>query len=107
MAQHSAKARKAARRRDNNKKANYGAKLFFEVKKYDGAGNLIETVSTDKLMARSIGATRKYGNMHQRKVRNASLHRSNGEGPMKEYKKIATKVKRGARIGYKAVVENE
>ena len=107
MPQHNAKARKAARRRDNNKKANYGEVLFHEVKRYDGAGNLIETVSTDTLMARPIGAARKYKNIHQRKVRGASLHRSNGEGPMTEYKKIATKVKRGARIGYKAVVENE
>jgi len=107
MAQHNAKARKAARRRDNNKKANYGAELFHEVKRYDGNGNLIETVSTDELMARPIGATRKYGNIHQKRCRAVRLQRTNGEGPMEEYKKIATKVKRGARVGYKAIVENE
>ena len=107
MPQHNAKTRKAARRRANTKKDNYGAELFHEVKRYDGAGNLIETVSTDELMARPIGATRKYGNIHQRRRRAAKLHRTNGEGPMEEYNKIATKVKRGARVGYKAIVENE
>jgi len=94
MPQHNAKARKSARRRDNNKKANYGAELFFEVKRYDGDGNLIETVSTDALMARPIGATRKYGTMYKKKNRGASLHRTNGEGPMTDYNKIATKVKK-------------
>ena len=107
MPQHNAKARKAARRRASTKKDNYGAELFHEVKRYDGAGNLIETVSTDELMARPIGATRKYGTMYKKKNRGASLHRTNGEGPMEEYNKIATKVKKGARVGYKAIIENE
>ena len=107
MAQNKWKMRKATHRRDNVKKNNYGATLFHEVKRYDGDGNLIETVSPDELMARPIGATRKYGNIHQRRGQAARLHRTNGEGSMEEYKKIATKVKRGARTAYKAVVENE
>ena len=107
MAQNKWKMRKATHRRDNVKKNNYGATLFHEVKRYDGDGNLIETVSPDELMARPIGATRKYiGKWAQRK-RAASLHKTNGEGPMKDYNKIAVKVKRGARTAYKAVVENE
>ena len=93
MAQNRWQMRKGTRRRDKNKKANYGAKLFFEVKRYDGDGNLIETVSPDDLMARPIGATRKYGNIHQKRCRAVRLQRTNGEGPMEEYKKIATKVK--------------
>ena len=107
MAQNRWKMRKGSRRCDKNKKANYGAKIFFEVKKYDGDGNLIETVSPDELMARPIGATHKYPKLWQRKNRAASLHKTNGEGPMTDYNKIAVKVKRGARIAYKAVVENE
>ena len=107
MAQNRWQLRKGTRRRDKNKRANYGATLFHEVKRYDGNGNLIETVSTDELMARPIGATRKYNTMYQRKCRGASLHKTNGEGPMKDYNKVAIKVKKGARVGYKAVVENE
>ena len=107
MAQNKWKMLKGSRRRDKNKKANYGAKLFFEVKRYDGDGNLIETVSPDALMARPIGSTRKYSTMYKRKCRGASLHKTNGEGPMKDYNKIAVKVQRGARTAYKAVVENE
>ena len=98
MSQHPAKMRNAARRRNKNKQIDYGAKLFFEVKKYDGDGNLIETVSPDDLMARPIGATRKYNTMYKRRIRGASLHKTNGEGPMKDYNKVATKIKRGAKL---------
>ena len=107
MAQNKWKMRKGARRRDKNKLANYGTTLFHEVKRYDGDGNLIETVSPDDLMARPIGSTRKYSTMYKRRCRGASLHKTNGEGPMKDYNKIAAKVKKGARTAYKAVVENE
>ena len=98
MRQRLSKLKKSKYRRDDNKRADYGAKLFFEVKRYDGDGNLIETVSPDALMARPIGATRKYKTMAQRRMRGASLHKTNGEGPMKDYNKVATKIKRGAKL---------
>ena len=101
MTQRNAKARKGSRRRDKNKLANYGATLFHEVKRYDGDGNLIETVSPDELMARPIGATRKYQTTWQKRTRNAQLAKTKGEGSMNDWSKVAAKVKKGARVGYK------
>ena len=101
MAQTWSKLRMGRRRRNKSKRDNYGAKLFFEVKRYDGDGNLIETVSPDDLMARPIGHTRKYPLRWQRKNRGSSLHKTNGEGPMKDYNKVAVQVKRGAKVPYK------
>ena len=101
MTQHDAKRRKGSRRRDNSKRANYGAKLFFKVKRYDGDGNLIETITPDELIARPIGVTRKYHSQWQRKNRAASLTKTKGEGSKEAWSKVATKVKRGARVGYK------
>ena len=101
MAQHPSKLRKASRRRDKNKVANYGAKIFFEVKKYDGEGNLIETVSADALMARPIGATRKYNTWHQKKIRGSQLTKTNGEGSNAAWDKVVAAVNRGGKVGYK------
>ena len=96
-----ARNRKAAHRRDNAKKANYGATLFHEVKRYDGDGNLIETITPDELIARPIGITRKYPTRWQRKNRAASLTKTNGEGSKEAWNKVAAAVKKGAKVGYK------
>ena len=101
MAQNKWKMLKGSRRRDKNKKANYGTTLFHEVKRYDGDGNLIETITPDELIARPIGVTRKYHSQWQRKNRAASLTKTKGEGSKEAWSKVATKVKRGARVGYK------
>ena len=101
MAQNKWKMRKGSRRRDKNKLANYGATLFHEVKRYDGDGNLIETISADELIARPIGVTRKYHSQWQRKNRAASLTKTKGEGSKEAWNKVATAVKKGARVGYK------
>ena len=96
-----ARNRKAAHRRDNTKKNNYGATLFHEVKRYDGDGNLIETITPDELIARPIGVTRKYHSQWQRKNRAASLTKTKGEGSKEAWSKVVAKVKRGDRVGYK------
>ena len=96
-----ARNRKAAHRRDSAKKNNYGATLFHEVKRYDGDGNLIETISADELIARPIGVTRKYHSQWQRKNRAASLTKTKGEGSKEAWNKVATAVKKGAKVGYK------
>ena len=101
MTQRNAKAREGARRRDKNKLTNYGATLFHEVKRYDGDGNLIETVSPDDLMARPIGATRKYIGKYAKRTRSAVLAKTNGEGSQEAWKKLGAAVNRGAKVDYK------
>ena len=101
MAQNKWKMIKGSRRRDKNKKANYGATLFHEVKRYDGDGNLIETVSPDDLMARPIGATRKYSGRWAKRNRAASLAKTNGEGSKAAWNKVVAAVNRGDKVGYK------
>ena len=101
MAQNKWKMIKGSRRRDKNKKANYGATLFHEVKRYDGDGNLIETVSPDELMARPIGATRKYIGKWAQRNRAASLAKTNGEGSKAAWNKVVAAVNRGAKVDYK------
>ena len=101
MTQHKAKMKKSSRRRDKNKVANYGAKIFFEVKKYDGDGNLIEIVSADDLMARPIGATRKYQTKWQKRTRNVQLAKTKGEGSQEAWNKLGAAVNRGAKVDYK------
>ena len=96
-----ARNRKAAYRRDNTKKANYGATLFHEVKRYDGEGKLIETITPDQLIARPIGITRKYPSIWQRKNRAASLTKTNGEGSKAAWSKVTAKVNKGAKVNYK------
>ena len=96
-----ARNRKAAYRRDNTKKANYGATLFHEVKRYDGDGNLIETITPDELIARPIGITNKYPTMWQRKNRAAQLTKTNGEGSNAAWSKVVAAVNKGAKVGYK------
>ena len=96
-----AKNRKSAYRRDSAKKANYGATLFHEVKRYDGKGKLIETITPDELIARPIGITNKYPGRWAKRNRAASLTKTKGEGSKEAWSKVATKVKRGARVGYK------
>ena len=93
--------RKSAHRRDDTKKNNYGATLFHEVKRYDGKGKLIETITPDELIARPIGITNKYPTIWQRKNRAASLTKTNGEGSKEAWNKVATAVKKGAKVGYK------
>ena len=100
MPQHPSKLRKASRRRDKNKRANYGAELFFKVKRYDGDGNLIETVSPDKLMARPIGAERKFNTRWEKRTQNARLQKTNGEGSMEAWSKVAAKVNKGSKVSY-------
>ena len=101
MAQNKWKMLKGSRRRDKNKKANYGATLFHEVKRYDGDGNLIETVSPDELMARPIGVTRKYIGRWAKRNRAASLAKTNGEGSKAAWNKVVAAVNRGDKVGYK------
>ena len=96
-----ARNRTAAHRRDSAKKNNYGATLFHEVKRYDGDGNLIETITPDELIARPIGIARKYPTRWQRRVRASQLTKTNGEGSLEAWSKVATKVKRGGKVGYK------
>ena len=101
MPQNRYKMRKSAYRRDSAKKNNYGATLFHEVKRYDGEGKLIETITPDELIARPIGITRKYQTKWQKRTRNAQLAKTKGEGSMDSWTKLATKVKRGGKVGYK------
>ena len=96
-----ARNRKSAYRRDSAKKNNYGATLFHEVKRYDGDGNLIETITPDELIARPIGITRKYPTRWQRKNRAASLTKTNGEGSKAAWSKVTAKVNKGAKVNYK------
>ena len=93
--------RKSAHRRDNTKRNNYGTTLFHEVKRYDGKGKLIETITPDELIARPIGITHKYQTKWQKRTRNAQLAKTKGEGSMDAWTKLATKVKRGGKVGYK------
>jgi len=93
--------RASAIRRDSAKLDNYGAKIFHEVKRYDGEGKLIETITPDELMARPIGSSSKRDTMHSKKIYNARLAKTNGEGSMEAWSSLATKVKRGARVDYK------
>jgi len=93
--------RASAIRRDSAKLDNYGAKIFHEVKRYDGEGKLIETITPDDLMARPIGSTGKRKTTHSKRVYHARLNKTNGEGSMEAWTKLATKVKRGGRVDYK------
>ena len=96
-----ARNRKAAHRRDSAKKDNYGTTLFHEVKRYDGEGKLIETITPDELIARPIGITRKYPTRWQRRNRAASLTKTNGEGSNEAWNKVVAAVNRGEKVGYK------
>ena len=93
--------RKAAYRRDSAKRDNYGTTLFHKVKRYDGEGKLIETITPDELMARPIGAERKFQTRWDKRTRTAQLQKTNGEGSMDAWTKLATKVKRGGKVDYK------
>ena len=93
--------RKSAHRRDDTKRNNYGATLFHEVKRYDGKGKLIETITPDELIARPIGITNKYPTMWQRKNRAAQLTKTNGEGSKAAWSKVTAKVNKGAKVNYK------
>ena len=101
MGHHHNKQTKSMHRRNQTKLANYGAKLFHEVKRYDGDGNLIETVSPDELMARPIGASRKWHTRNDRRIRDTQLSKTNGEGSNAAWSKITAEVKRGGKVGYK------
>ena len=101
MAQSRSKKRKGAYRRDSAKKANYGATLFHEVKRYDGKGKLIETITPDELMARPIGIERKYQTVWQKRTRNAQLAKTKGEGSKAAWNKVVAAVNRGGKVGYK------
>jgi hypothetical protein len=98
---HRSRNRSSALRRDKSKLNNYGAKIFHEVKRYDGEGKLIETITPDALMARPIGSTMKRRTTVSKRVHKARLVKTNGEGSMREWSEVATKVKRGARVDYK------
>ena len=93
--------RASALRRDSAKLDNYGAKIFHEVKRYDGEGKLIETITPDDLMARPIGSTGKRKTTYSKRVYQARLNKTNGEGSMEAWSSLATKVKKGAKVGYK------
>ena len=101
MPQRSSKQRTSSRRRDKNKLTNYAATIFHEVKRYDGDGNLIETISPDALMARPIGAVHKYNTIYKRKNRGSQLTKTNGEGSKKDWAKVTAAVKKGAKVGYR------
>ncbi len=95
------KLRTASRRRDKNKLANYGATLFHKVKRYDGEGNLIETITPDELMARPIGATTKRKTIRNKGIYASRLAKTNGEGSKAAWSKVAAAVKKGGRVDYK------
>ena len=95
------RARASALRRDKSKLNNYGSKIFHEVKRYDGEGKLIETITPDDLMARPIGSTGKRKSTRSKRVYQARLNKTNGEGSMEAWSSLATKVKRGAKVYYK------
>ena len=98
--QNQAKSRQSAIRRNQSKLENYGVKLFHEVKRFDGDGNLIETVSPDKLMAQPIGSSIYSGGKGKGRDRmcyNRRLGRSNGEGSQREWDKAVSKVSKGAK----------
>ena len=95
------RARASAIRRDSAKLNNYGAKIFHEVKRYDGEGKLIETITPDAIMARPIGSTIKRRSVHANRTYEARIGKTNGEGSMEAWSKLATKVKRGDRVDYK------
>jgi hypothetical protein len=101
MVQNRKKQRSSALRRNNAKVNNYGAKMFNEVKRYDGEGKLIETITPDDIMARPIGSTRKRHSVRDQRTYKARLSRTNGEGSMNAWSKLATKVKKGGRVDYK------
>jgi len=101
MAQTWSKLRMGQRRRNNSKRDNYGAKLFFEVKRYDGDGNLIETVSPDDLITRPIGHTIKRNSMWKRRQYAGRTAKNNGEGSHEAWSKVAAQVKKGAKVSYK------
>jgi hypothetical protein len=106
MGQPYAKKRQAALRRDKSKLENYGAKLFHEVKRFDGEGNLIETISPDELMAQPIGSSTYSGGKggsNGRRCYNRRLGRSNGEGSQGAWDKAVSKVSNGARPPYHKV----
>jgi hypothetical protein len=101
MGQSYSKQRISKYRRDKSKLSNYGAKMFHEVKRYDGEGNLIETITPDDLMERPIDSTRKRHSNKSKNIYKTRLTKTNGEGSMEAWSSLATKVKRGARVGYK------
>ena len=94
------KNRIAAIRRDRTKQSNYGATMFHEVKRYDGEGNLIETITPDELIARPIGAERKFKTSWEKRARHAQLQKTNGEGSLEDWSRIAAKVNKGSKVRY-------
>ena len=50
MLPHARTTRKSKMRRDSARRDGFGANVYHEVKRYDGEGKLIETISPDKLM---------------------------------------------------------
>ena len=101
MGQTRSKQRKAMLRRDHSKLNSYGAKIFNEVKRYDGEGKLIETITPDDLMARPIGSTTKRKSSRSKRAYQARLNKTNGEGSMEAWSSLATKVKKGDKVYYK------
>ena len=104
--QNQAKSRQSAIRRNQSKLENYGVKLFHEVKRFDGEGNLIETISPDELMAQPIGSSTYSGGKGRsngRRCYNRRLGRSNGEGSQREWDKAVSKVSKGAKPPYHKV----
>jgi hypothetical protein len=95
-----ARNRRSAYKRDRSKRDNYGARLFHEVKRYDGEGNLIGTITPDELIARPIGAERKFQTKWQKRTRHAQLQKTNGEGSLEDWSKIAAKVNKGSKVNY-------
>jgi hypothetical protein len=53
MLPHARTARKSKMRRDSARRDGFGASVYHEVKRYDGEGKLIETISPDKLMSKN------------------------------------------------------
>ena len=94
------KNRIAAIRRDRTKQSNYGATMFHEVKRYDGEGNLIETITPDELIARPIGVERKFNTRWEKRARHARLQKTNGEGSLEDWSRIAAKVNNGSKVRY-------
>jgi len=79
-----AKNRASRNRREQSKFDSYGQKLFFPVKRYDKDGNLLEEITTDKLMSADLD-TGKYKQEKSRKRRG---------GTIESYSKIVAKIKK-------------
>ena len=84
MTQKNSKNRASRSRRDQSKFDSYGQKLFYPVKRYDKDGNLLEEITTDKIMSADLD-TGKYKHPRSRKRKG---------GTADSYAKLASKIEK-------------